>query len=202
MLELLFDQYKSYSNEHIFLEIIAVLFGIASVLLAKKNHIWVYPSGIISTTIFVYLLFQWELFGDMIVNIYYSIMSIYGWYLWSLKKNETDEFPISKANKDDYIKAMLLFCFTLIFVVLVYNYFSKFTSWTAYVDTLTTVMFFAGMWLMAKRKIENWMVWIVANIISVPLYLFKGYTFTSLQYVIFTILAYLAYKEWKKNLVN
>ncbi len=202
MLELLFDQYKSYSNEHIILEIIAVLFGIASVLLAKKNHIWVYPTGIISTSIFVYLLFQWELFGDMIVNIYYSIMSVYGWYLWSLKKNGTDEFPISKANKEEYVKAILLFGLTIIFVVFVYNYFSKFTSWTAYVDTFTTGLFFVGMWLMAKRKIENWIVWMVANIISVPLYFYKGYTFTSFQYLIFTIIAFLAYKKWKKNLVN
>lgn len=202
MVDFLFSQYKSYSNVHIFLEIVAVLFGVASVLLAKKNNIWVYPTGIISTTIYVYLLFQWGLFGDMIVNVYYSIMSVYGWYLWSLKKNGTDEFPISRAQKADYIKAIVLFFSTFIFVVLVYIYFSKFTSWTAYVDTLTTGLFFVGMWLMAKRKLENWVFWIIANIISIPLYFYKGYTFTSFQYLIFTMIAYLAYKEWKKNLAK
>lgn len=200
MIDFLFETYKDYSVLDIFLESTAILFGLISVLLAKKNNILVYPTGIASTIIFVYLLIKWELLGDMLINIYYTIMSIYAWILWTKKKQGELEYPISSMTRNDYYKACFIFVFTLIFVVMVYVFFNKFTSWTAYVDTFTTGLFFVGMWLMAKRKIENWILWIIGDFISIPLYFFKGYTLTSLQYIIFTIIAFYAYKEWKQYL--
>jgi nicotinamide mononucleotide transporter len=127
-------------------------------------------------------------------------MSILGWYLWTRKKNGATEFPISVMNRKDYLISSIIFTGTLLFVALVYYFFDKFTHWTAYVDTLTTALFFAGMWLMAKRKIENWLLWIVADIISVPLYFYKGLTFSSIQFLLFTIIAILGYIEWRKFL--
>lgn len=200
MLEYLFSQYKNYPTYMIVLENTAILFGLFSVWFAKKNNILVFPTGIINTTIFTYLLWKWSLLGDMIINIYYVIMSIYGWYHWTRKKDNTIEFPIDQATKKEFIWSLLIFISSMIFVVIVYNYFDKFNSWTAYVDTLTTGIFFAGMWLMAKRKIENWILWIIGDIISIPLYFYKGYTFTSLQYAIFTIIAVYGYLEWKRIL--
>ena len=200
MIELLFSQYKDYSLFFIFLEITAVTFGIISVLFARKNNILVYPTGLVSTILYVYILFEWKLFGDFIINIYYSIMSVLGWYLWSRKKNGEEKFPISIMSRKDYVISILIFILTLIFIVLVYHFFDKFTHWTAYVDTLTTALFFVGMWLMAKRKIENWIIWIIADIISVPLYFYKGLTFSSLQFLLFTIFAILGFIEWKRNL--
>jgi nicotinamide mononucleotide transporter len=200
MIEFLFSQYKDYPNYLIVLELIAVGFGIISVLFAKKNNILVYPTGLVSTIIFVYILLEFKLYGDLIINIYYSIMSILGWYLWSRTKNGTVEFPISMMTKKDFFISLLIFVITLLFVVFVYVFFDKFTDWTAYVDALTTGLFFVGMWLMAKRKVENWILWIVADVISIPLYFHKGLTFSSLQFSIFTILAILGYLEWKKRL--
>lgn len=200
MIELLFSQYKDYSLLYVFLEITAVTFGIISVLFARKNNILVYPTGLVSTILYVYILFEWKLFGDFIINIYYSIMSVLGWYLWSRKKNGEEKFPISIMSRKDYIISILIFILTLLFIMLVYHFFDKFTHWTAYVDTLTTALFFVGMWLMAKRKIENWIIWIIADIISVPLYFYKGLTFSSLQFLLFTIFAILGYIEWKRNL--
>jgi nicotinamide mononucleotide transporter len=200
MIEFLFSQYKDYSNVFIFLELTAVVFGIISVLFARKNNILVYPTGLVSTLIYVYILLEWKLFGDFIINIYYSIMSILGWYLWSRKKNGATEFPISEMNRKDYLISSIIFTGTLLFVALVYCFFDKFAHWTAYVDTLTTALFFIGMWLMAKRKIENWLLWIVADIISVPLYFYKGLTFSSIQFLLFTIIAILGYIEWRKFL--
>ncbi|TAF11998.1 MAG: nicotinamide riboside transporter PnuC [Flavobacteriia bacterium] len=200
MIEFLFSQYKDYSNVFIFLELTAVVFGIISVLFARKNNILVYPTGLVSTLIYVYILLEWKLFGDFIINIYYSIMSILGWYLWTRKKNGATEFPISVMNRKDYLISSVIFTGTLLFVALVYYFFDKFTHWTAYVDTLTTALFFVGMWLMAKRKIENWLLWIVADIISVPLYFYKGLTFSSIQFLLFTIIAILGYIEWRKFL--
>jgi nicotinamide mononucleotide transporter len=202
MLDLLFSQYNDYETVDIILEFIAVIFGLVSVLYAKKNNILVYPTGIISTIIFVYLLNKWGLVGDMLINGYYTTMSVYGWYLWTRKKENQPEFPISKVTTKEIYYGIVIFFITVALVIVVYKYFNKFTHWTAYVDTFTTGIFFVGMWLMAKRKIENWILWIIGDLVSVPLYFYKGYTLTSIQYVIFTIIAIYAYLEWKKHLVK
>lgn len=196
----LFEQYKTYAALDIILEIIAVIFGFLSVWFSKQNKIWVFPTGIISTLIFVYLLLKWELLGDMMINAYYFIMSIYGWYIWTRKVDATHVTPISKTTAKEKKIAVTLFIAALLFVFIVYKSFDKWTSWVAYVDTITTAIFFVGMWLMAKRKIENWLFWIVGDLISVPLYLYKGFTFTSFQYFGFTFIAIFGYLAWKKNL--
>ncbi|GGD18758.1 nicotinamide riboside transporter PnuC [Flavobacterium orientale] len=200
MIEFLFSQYNDYSTTAIILEIVGVLFGLASVWFAKKDNILVFPTGIVSTTIFIYLLWQWELLGDLIINCYYSIMSVYGWYHWSRKKGDEIQFPIASISRIEKIWSCVIFVLTIIAVVVIYDFFDKFTTWYSYVDTLTTGLFFVGMWLMAKRKIEHWIFWIIGDVISVPLYFSKGYTFTSIQYLIFTIIAIFGYIEWKKHL--
>lgn len=198
MIEFLFSQYKEYPNYLIALELIAVVFGVISVLFARKNNILVYPTGLVSTILYVYILFEFQLYGDLIINFYYTIMSFLGWYLWAKTKDGHDEFPISIINRKEILVSTLIFTITLTFVVVVYHFFDKFTHWTAHVDALTTGLFFVGMWLMAKRKIENWILWIIADVISVPLYFYKGLTFSSFQFILFTIIAILGYKEWKR----
>ena len=198
----LFEQYSSYAILDIVLEIMAVFFGFASVWYSKQNNILVFPTGLISTSIFVYLLFKWQLLGDMMINGYYFIMSLYGWYIWTRKVDAKNVTPISRATKSEKIIAVIIFALTLVLVYQVYQFFDMWTNWVAYVDTLTTALFFVGMWLMAKRKIENWYFWVVADIISIPLYLYKGLTFTSIQYFGFTILAIFGFLAWKKNLNN
>ncbi|WP_340157469.1 nicotinamide riboside transporter PnuC [uncultured Maribacter sp.] len=198
----LFGQYADYSTLDITLEIIAVIFGLLSVICSKQNNILVYPTGMISTSIFVYLLLKWGLLGDMMINAYYFIMSLYGWYIWTRKVDEDHYTPITRTTKKENGISVIIFISTLVFVFTVYQIFDKWTSWTAYVDTITTAIFFVGMWLMAKRKVENWIYWIIGDLISVPLYFYKGFTFTSFQYLIFTILAVYGYNAWKKNTDN
>ena len=200
LIDFIFDQYSSYDPLDIFLEIVAVIFGFLSVWFSKENKIWVFPTGMISTAIFVYLLFKWDLLGDMMINGYYFAMSIYGWFIWTRKVDPTHYTPISRTNSKEKVRSVLIFLATLIFVYLVYVQQEKWTGWTAYADTVTTGIFFVGMWLMAKRKIENWIYWIIGDVISVPLYLYKGLAFTSLQYLIFTIIAIYGYLSWKKIL--
>lgn len=201
LFELLFGQYSAYQSIDIGLEITAVVFGFLSVWYAKKNHIWVFPTGLISTSIFVYLLWKWALLGDMMINAYYFVMSIYGWYVWTRKTND-QATPISQTNAKEKRTSVIIFIITLVFVYVVYQSAGKWTTWTAYVDTFTTAIFFVGMWLMARRKIENWIFWIVGDIISVPLYFYKGLTFTSLQYLIFTVIAIYGFLAWKHVLTN
>jgi nicotinamide mononucleotide transporter len=198
--EFLFGQYADYNTLDIVLEIVAVFFGFLSVWFSKENKIWVFPTGMISTIIFVYLLLKWELLGDMMINAYYFIMSIYGWYIWTRKVDATHVTPISVMTSKEKTTSITIFIATLIFVYVVYDSFDKWTSWVAYIDTLTTGIFFVGMWLMARRKIENWIFWIIGDLISVPLYFYKGFTFTSLQYLGFTIIAIFGYLAWRKSI--
>lgn len=195
-----FAQYKDIPTYLVTLEIIAVIFGFLSVWYAKQDNILVYPTGIVSTAIFVYILAIYGLLGDMMINGYYFAMSIYGWYIWTRKVDETHYTPITKITKKENKQAIYIFIVTLIFVFAIYEFFEKWNSWTAYVDTLTTAIFFVGMWLMAKKKLENWIYWIIGDIISVPLYLYKGLVFTSFQYLFFTIIAIYGYRAWKRNL--
>ncbi len=195
-----FSQYAEIPTYLIVLELIGVLFGGLSVWFSKQDNILVYPTGIISTAIFVYILTIYGLLGDMMINGYYFIMSIYGWYIWTRKVDADHYTPITKTTLKEKKQSIILFIATLIFVFGVYQFFEKWNDWTAYVDTITTAIFFVGMWLMAKKKIENWIYWIIGDIISVPLYLYKGLVFTSLQYFLFTIIAVYGYRAWKKNL--
>ncbi|MFD2916697.1 nicotinamide riboside transporter PnuC [Psychroserpens luteus] len=198
--EFFFGQYDGYAATDIVLEIIAVIFGFLSVWFSKQNKIWVFPTGMISTAIFVYLLVKWELLGDMMINAYYFIMSVYGWYIWTRKVDDSHLTPISRMTLKEKKISLFIFIATLFFVYLVYQTFDKWTGWVAYIDTITTAIFFVGMWLMARKKLENWIFWIIGDVISVPLYFYKGFTFTSFQYLGFTFIAIFGYLAWKKNL--
>ena len=198
--DFLFSQYAEYDTLDIVLELVAGAFTIASVVYSKKNNVLVFPTGMICTAIFVYLLLKWGLLGDMIINGYYFIMSIYGWHLWTRKKDGKTVIPISKTTKKQHLISLGIFIITFVFVFIVYAAFDKFNHWSAYLDTITTALFFVAMWLMAKRKIENWIYWIIGDIITVPLYFYKGYTFSSILYFVLTIIAIYGYLAWKKHL--
>ncbi|WP_350558270.1 nicotinamide riboside transporter PnuC [Psychrobacter sp. CAL346-MNA-CIBAN-0220] len=228
----LFGQYADYPTLFITLELIGVVFGVASVLLARKTNILVFPIGIVSTAIFVYLLWKWQLFGDMFINAYYTAMSLYGWINWSKSRASTNQkvkvsqnrqqrdqqsqndVQIEHIQSSDIPIMAVLATATVAFVALVYyfrpvinNGFSfdgavlglHLFTWIDYTDMLTTALFLMAMWLMASRKIEHWLLWIVADTISVPLYFYKGLTFTALQYVVFTLIAIWAYYEWQRR---
>ena len=197
ILNFLFQQYGSYSQVDIGLEIFAVFFGFLSVWFSKNNNVLVFPTGLINTSIFVYLLFKWELLGDMIINAYYFVVSIYGWYYWTRKNSNNVYTPISKVNYNDQKIILVISILSAIFVSLMYTVFNKWSGLVSYIDIITTSIFFAGMWLMARRKIESWIFWIIGDIISTPLYLYKGLTFTSFQYFIFTFIAIAGYYKWK-----
>lgn len=199
MLEFLFNQYKDASTTQIVLEFLAFVFGIASVYYAKKENILVYPTGLVATVITVYLLYQAQYFGDMTMNIYYSVMSIYGWYKWMSKSNEPD-LEITRTTLKEKAIGVLLFAVTCFITYLVYKFFDYRLEIPNYIDIFTSGLFFTAMWYMALKKIENWTLWIIGDCIVVPLFAYRGLGMLSLQYLIFTILAIMAYLEWKKTL--
>jgi nicotinamide mononucleotide transporter len=198
--DFLFGQYATYDTLDIVLELIAAIFTIASVVYSKQNNVLVFPTGMICTAIFVYLLLKWGLLGDMMINGYYFIMSVYGWYIWTQKVDGVAVTPITRTTRKEHLLSVVIFITSAIFVYVVYIIFDKIEHWTSYVDMITTGIFFVGMWLMARRKIENWIYWIIGDIITVPLYFYKGLTFSSILYFALTIIAIFGYLAWKKNL--
>ena len=200
MIEFFLNAYKNASMIQIILEFVAFVFGILSVWFAKKENILVYPTGLIATIITTYLLYVAGYLGDMMINGYFSIMSIYGWYKWARKKSETEVIAISRTNNKEKITGMVFFFVTIFVVFGIYNFFDYEIKTANYIDIFASGLFFTGMWYMANKKIENWTLWIFGDIIVTPLYAYRGMGMLSLQYLIFTILAISAYLEWKKIL--
>lgn len=199
LLDFFLKPYQEASTFMIAVEILAAGFGILSVWFAKKESIWVYPTGIISTAIYVYICLKFTLYGDVMINAYYTAMSLYGWFMWA-RLVEGNHIEITRSSTSDWLKTGVIFLFTAVFVIFVYLYFNRFDRLTDYFDTFTTGVFFAAMWLMANKKIEHWILWIAGNIISIPLYFIKGLGFTGIQFTIFLILAILGHREWKASL--
>ena len=194
------NAYKNTSTTFIILEVIAFIFGIASVWFAKKENILVYPTGLIATVITVYLLYKAAYFGDMMMNFYYSVMSIYGWWNWSRKKDDEVLVPISRTTFKEKIIGVALVILTILVTYGVYTYFGSEIKTENYLDIFTSGIFFTAMWFMANKKLENWTLWIFADLITIPLYAYRGLGILSLQYLIFTILAIQGYLAWKKSL--
>jgi nicotinamide mononucleotide transporter len=192
------DSYRTYSTLDILLEGAAVITGLLSVWFAKQDKVWVYPSGMVSTAIYVYLLLKAGLLGDFLINAYYFAMSIYGWMFWTQQKEGVTVHQIDKVSSSEKKWSFFLFVLSLLFVGELYTILGRWASWTAPIDTFTTALFFVGMWLMARRKIAHWIYWIVGDLISIPLYLYKGLALTSFQYLIFTLIAIFGYIQWKK----
>ncbi len=214
-LEFIIAPYRSYTIVQIVLEIVATVFGIISVFFSKNRNILVYPTGIISTFLYIYLFFSWGLYGETLINLYYTSMSIYGWILWS-KKTEDDQLHVATewANGAAYLKGIGLFIVTFLFILVLYHFRpvidgivplkvinSLIWNYTIidFIDATLTGVFLIGMWMMAKRKIDSWYFWIVGDLVMVPLLLYKGYAISSFQYLFLTILAIQGYIEWKRN---
>lgn len=200
MIDFFLDSYTNSSNFQIMMEFCAFVFGILSVWFAKKENIWVYPTGLIATIITTYLLYIAGYLGDMMINVYFSLMSIYGWYNWSRKNNESNFITISRTNFKEKIIGIVLFFVTVFVVFCIYYLFNYQIKFENYIDIFVSGIFFTGMWYMANKKIENWTLWIFGDLLVVPLYAYRGLGMLALQYLIFTILAISAYLEWKKIL--
>ena len=183
------------------LEVIAVFFGIASVLYSRKEHVWVYPTGLVNTILYTYLnVAWWGLYAEASLNFYYTVMSIYGWYLWSRKDqvSGTHALKMSTSTKNQWIGAVTFFfvCWLVLYFIL-----SKWTNSTVPVaDSFASASAYTAMWLMAKKKLENWIWWIVTNTASIPLYFYKGAPLTSFQYLVFLILAFSGFITWRRKL--
>lgn len=208
--DLFVKPYENYTATQILLESSGAIFGTLSVYFSIKKNIWVYPTGIISTLIYVYILFNFGLLGDCLINVYYTIMSVYGWILWSKNSKDHVHVDVTWATKKEWIYAGILFILSFALVILIYYYKPYIDNlegglglyhldWANWLDIFTTSIFLVGMWFMAKQRIENWIFWIIGDFICMPMMIFKGLGITSVQYLVFTIMAILGYLSWKKS---
>lgn len=180
------------------LEWVGVFFGIASVLFSMMRMVWVYPTGIISVIIYIYLAFVYKLYADAGVNGYYFIMSVYGWYFWANGKPQNAKVVISANSSRENLISLTILVVSFLIISQVLLGFTD--SDVPYWDATTTSFAITGMWLMARKKIENWIAWIVTDLISIPLYFHKGLFLTSFQFFVFTILALAGYITWRNTL--
>ncbi len=183
------------------LEYIAVFTGITSVVFSRKENILVYPTGLINTIIYIYLSFKYHLIGEASVNFYYTVMSIYGWWLWAQKdKREQPILKVTFSNRKEWMQetGFFLFFYIAIFSALTFlkKYFEGAIPWA---DAFASATAYTGMWLMAKKKVESWWWWILTNIASIPLYFVKGLVFTSVFYVVLLVLAVFGLIEWQRR---
>jgi nicotinamide mononucleotide transporter len=212
--DLFVKPYENYDALQIMLEASGAIFGTLSVYFSIRKNIWVYPTGIVSTLIYVYILFNFGLLGDCLINVYYSVMSIYGWILWAKNSEDHVHVDVTWATRKEWFYAGILFILSMALVTLIYYYkpyidnqFSMegtslglyHLDWANWMDVGTTSIFLVGMWLMAKQRIENWIFWIIGDLICIPMMIFKGLGITSVQYLVFTIMAILGYLNWKKS---
>ena len=198
-----FHQFISGIQQTTFLEFIGVFGGIGSVWFSRKENILVYPVGLINTIIYIYLSIKGHLLGEATVNFYYTVMSIYGWYLWS-KKDETNQevvLHISFSNRKEWLQQLLFFSafYLAIFGALSWAKQAFAPEAIPWADAFASATAFTGMWLMARKKVESWIWWIATNIASIPLYFIKGYVFTSVQFVVLLILAVAGLITWMKK---
>jgi len=193
-----FDIFYQNLLQSTWLEAIAVLLGLMSVWYAKKANILVYPTGIVSVLIYVFLCYYAGLYADMGINFFYFVVSIYGWYKWTRKDDANNELPISRCSPTQHLAGIVAAVFFFLVLQYVLRHYTD--STVPYVDSFTTAIFIVGMGLMALKKIENWIYWIIGDLVSIPLYFHKDLVLTSFQYLIFLILAILGYLEWQRKL--
>lgn len=200
-LQEIYQQFIQNIKETKWPEWVSTFTQIASVWYARKNNVLVYPTGIIGVLLAAYVYFFMvspPLYADASLNIYYFLMSVYGWYNWVQKKDADHyAYPISWCNKKELSIGIVFF---IVFWIVIYFVLASLTdSNTPVLDSLVSASAITAMWWMAKRKIENWLAWIFSNIVAIPLNFYKGLMLFTLMYVLFLLMAWWGYMEWKKK---
>jgi nicotinamide mononucleotide transporter len=183
------------------LEYIAVVSGVVSVWFSRKENILVYPVGLLNTIIYIYLSLKGHLFGEASVNIYYTVVSFYGWYLWTRKDRQNQAtlhitYSTSKEKLNQFLFFGAFYVALFISISILKIYFSGAIPWA---DAFAAATAYTGMWLMAKKKVESWYWWIITDIASIPLYYVKGYEVTMYYYLVLLVMAFFGLAEWKRK---
>jgi len=198
----LFHQFLTDIQQTSWLEFVAVLAGILSVWFSRNENILVYPTGLVNTTIYVYLSFKYALLGEASVNFYYTVLSIYGWILWGRKDRQQQHIlRITDSTGKEWLQQLAFFGVFYAAVFFSLTYLKKGFAPMAipWADAFASATAYTGMWLMARKKVESWHWWIATNLASIPLYFVKHLVFTSVYYVVLLIMAISGLAEWSRR---
>lgn len=189
------------------LEAFGLIFGLLCVGLLIRENIYTWPAGIIYVLISFVIFWQQRLYGDLLLHIFFLILNIYGWYYW-VKGNSSnsEEVPITRLRKTD-----LLYLLFLSFIgILIFGYFLESLplifkglpqASLPYWDSTTSILSVGAMWLTARKKIENWYLWFIIDILATGIYFYKGIEFYAILYLVYIVLAILGYNAWKKSMI-
>ncbi len=180
-----------------YLEYAAVAFGVIYVLLASRSNVWCWLAGIISSALYIYINVTHQLFQDAILQAYYVVAGFYGWWLWGKKESARDEVSTSSFSLRQNLK--LIFFGGLLVPVFGFV-FAKLGNSLSYFDAAVTVFSFIATLMTAKKILENWLYWIVIDVVAAMMYLIKDLRATSCLYLFFSIVALYSYFEWKKKM--
>jgi nicotinamide mononucleotide transporter len=179
-------------------EIAAVILGLISVYLTTRQNVWCYPLGIVSVFIYIFIFFDVKLYADMGLQVFFIVLQAYGWYEWLYGGTGHSELQVSWADKRTYWFSAL---FTIAGTALLGSALHRLTDASLpYVDSFLAVLSMAAQWMMAKKYIENWVLWGAVNIGSIAMYGMKGLYFTMFLYAVYFFLALLGYAEWKRSM--
>jgi len=198
----IYQQFVSDMYHTTWYEYLAVFAGIASVWYSRAENILVYPVGLINTIIYIYISIKGNLLGEATVNLYYTIMSLVGWYMWLKKDTKQDPvLHITRSSGKEWVQQVLFFLFFYTSIFMALTYFKKefFEGVIPWADAFASATAFTGMWLMTRKKVESWYWWIATNIASIPLYFVKHYVFTSVYYIVLLVMAVSGLMEWMKK---
>ncbi|WP_460920721.1 nicotinamide riboside transporter PnuC [Pontibacter brevis] len=180
-------------------ELTGVVTGIACVWLAAKQNVWTWPIGLVSVGMYVFVFYDARLYADMGLNAFYFVTSLYGWYVWLYGGKNHSERKVGRINKKELTVLLALgLVFTLGLGYFLDNYTDADLSYT---DSATTAISLIGYWMMAKKQLENWIVWLVVDVVYVGVYTYKDLYLTSFLYFVFLLLSIKGYLDWKKDLV-
>jgi nicotinamide mononucleotide transporter len=183
-----------------YIELLGALFGLLYIILSIKQNIWCWPIGLITSALYIYVFFVTKFYADMGLQVYYLVVSIYGWYFWMFggKSTKKDDLKISTAGfrRLIYIIVASAVLFGIIAFILINFTDSEIPYW----DAFTTAGSFVATWMLARKIIEHWLIWIIVDSVSLGLYIYKGLYATVILFAVYTLLAVMGYIEWKKEL--
>jgi nicotinamide mononucleotide transporter len=187
---------QTWWQQQSLLEVIGVITGLLCVYLAAKNIIWNWPFAIISVIIYIFIFFEAHLFADMGLQVYFLVMNIYGWYYWSRKPATEAKTPVMRIKKNEIILSVIA---VMVFTFILGSVLKYTTASFPYLDSFCTACSLVAQILLARKVLENWLIWIFVDVIYVGVYIFKDLHLTAVMYAIYVGIALLGYIDWKKD---
>jgi nicotinamide mononucleotide transporter len=183
-----------------FVEVLGAILGMLYIFFSIRQHMLTWPTGLLTSVLYVYVFFQAKFYADMGLQVYYVGISLYGWYYWLTggKKNTGEKVPVQKTGRSLF--RILAGITILIYACILYILLNFTDSPVPFMDSLTTALSIVATWMLAKKYIEHWLIWIFVDLFSAGLYIYKGLWPTTLLFLIYTLMAVAGYITWKKDL--